>query len=78
MSAVKTLTDEEINTYLGDRIRAKRDQLLKDTVDRLNPIWWNSMTPEKQTEWAVYRQDLLDITSQSGFPQNVVWPTKPS
>ena len=78
MSAVKTLTDEEINTYLGDRIRAKRDQLLKDAVDRLNPIWWNSMTPEKQTEWAVYRQDLLDITSQSGFPQNVVWPTKPS
>lgn len=27
--------------------------------------------------WAVYRQSLRDITSQSGYPFNVVWPTKP-
>lgn len=24
-----------------------------------------------------YRQALRDITAQSGFPDNVVWPTKP-
>jgi hypothetical protein len=37
----------------------------------------NPLTPEKQEEWAVYRQQLRDVTSQSGYPFNVVWPTKP-
>ena len=29
------------------------------------------------TEMVTYRQALRDITSQSGFPFNVNWPTKP-
>lgn len=37
----------------------------------------NPLTTEKQQEWAVYRQQLRDITTQSGYPFNVVWPTKP-
>ena len=28
-------------------------------------------------EWNTYRQALRDVTSQDGFPQNVVWPVKP-
>lgn len=28
-------------------------------------------------EWATYRQALRDITDQAGYPENVVWPTKP-
>lgn len=28
-------------------------------------------------EWAVYRQELRDITTQSGYPFNINWPTKP-
>lgn len=35
------------------------------------------LTTEKQQEWANYRQQLRDITSQSGYPFNVVWPTQP-
>jgi len=27
--------------------------------------------------WAAYRQELRDITAQSGFPHSVTWPTKP-
>jgi hypothetical protein len=27
--------------------------------------------------WATYRQALRDITAQSGFPNNVVWPDAP-
>jgi hypothetical protein len=37
----------------------------------------NPLTLEKQTAWAVYRQALRDITSQPGYPTNVVWPTQP-
>jgi hypothetical protein len=28
--------------------------------------------------WAAYRQDLRDITAQSGFPLNINWPTAPA
>lgn len=31
-----------------------------------------------QAAWATYRQQLCDITTQSGFPKNVVWPTNPN
>jgi hypothetical protein len=35
------------------------------------------LTIEQQQAWADYRQQLRDITSQSGYPFNVVWPTSP-
>lgn len=28
-------------------------------------------------DWIAYRQALRDVTSQAGFPYNVVWPAKP-
>jgi hypothetical protein len=31
----------------------------------------------KYNEWQTYRQALRDITKQSGYPFNVVWPTQP-
>jgi len=37
----------------------------------------NPLTVEQQELWAVYRQELRDIPSQSGYPFNVVWPTQP-
>jgi len=37
----------------------------------------NPLTLAKQEEWAVYRQQLRDITQQSGYPFNVIWPTQP-
>jgi hypothetical protein len=33
--------------------------------------------PVDSLGWAVYRQELRDITQQNGFPWNVVWPNKP-
>lgn len=30
-----------------------------------------------KSEWAIYRQELRDVTSQSGYPLNVIWPTPP-
>lgn len=30
-----------------------------------------------KTQWAAYRQELRDITSQPGYPFNIVWPTPP-
>lgn len=35
------------------------------------------MTEEKRAEWVAYRQALRDITEQSGFPDQIVWPVAP-
>ena len=35
------------------------------------------LTEQQQQAWAVYRQELRDITTQSGYPFNVIWPTPP-
>jgi hypothetical protein len=57
--------------------RQQRDQLLS-AIDRINPIWYASLTQEQQTELASYRQSLLDVPQQAGFPVTIEWPTKPA
>lgn len=36
------------------------------------------ITDVQREEIKVYRQALRDITKQNGFPENIVWPEKPS
>jgi hypothetical protein len=59
--------------------RLERNQLLL-TVDAvaMNPLRWPELSQENQDDIAVYRQELLDITDQAGFPTNITWPTVPS
>lgn len=53
-------------------IRWQRDALLQETD------WMVlSDTQEVSQEWLDYRQALRDVPTQSGFPENVTWPTKP-
>lgn len=79
---IVALTDAEIDTINSDRaafiqnrlvdlVRLDRNKLLTET-DYL-ALSDNTMTSDMQT----YRQALRDIPSQSGFPTNVTWPTKP-
>jgi hypothetical protein len=37
----------------------------------------NPLSSEKQSEWAVYRQALRDITTQASYPLEITWPTTP-
>ena len=46
-------------------------------VDKINAVWWNSMDKNKQDSWIKYRQSLLDIPQQEGFPDLINWPIKP-
>lgn len=57
--------------------RNLRNELL-DAVDRVNPIWYASLTQEQQQQLQAYRQALLDVPQQAGFPESVTWPTKPT
>jgi len=59
--------------------RQERNELLEMNVDPIasNALRWNDMTDAKRTEWTNYRQALLDVPEQSGFPNDITWPTKP-
>lgn len=65
------------NSVAAAQAYAKRNQLLRDGPDRISPLWWSTMTAEQQQAWTDYRQSLLDITDQPGFPADIEWPTKP-
>lgn len=57
--------------------RARRDTLLKETVDSVNPMRWEALTDVQKDAWRAYRQALLDVPQQEGFPTNIVWPEAP-
>jgi len=59
-------------------VRRSRDALLEqlDSIV-LHPLRWNSFSEEEKAEVGEYRQQLLDIPQQKGFPSGVQWPTLP-
>lgn len=78
------MTDEEVSAHLApkpptaEQVRAERDALLRE-VDALatNPLRWWELSDKQKTEVAEYRQLLLDVPAQAGFPENVEWPAEP-
>ena len=67
-------TAAEIKAQLGENVRIERNNLLTQSD-------WTQLpdVPEAvKSKWAVYRQDLRNITKQPGFPENIKWPTKPN
>lgn len=68
------LTTEE----LAEQARKKRGELLSEMdVVISNPLRWGAFSPEKQQQYGIYRQELLAVPQQAGFPDNIVWPTTP-
>jgi len=57
--------------------RQQRNILLS-FVDRVNPIWYNSLTDSQKQEIADYRTALLNVPQQSEFPATIEWPTRPT
>lgn len=60
-------------------VRHKRNGKLVHDVDPIasNTLRFNSLDAEKQKQLKEYRQALLDIPTQNGFPLNVEFPVKP-
>lgn len=75
---VTGLSEEVIDNSLTDEAviilaREQRDLLLQQSD-------WTQVpdAPVNAASWATYRQALRDVPSQSGFPDNITWPTKPT
>ena len=67
-AAYKAMKDAE----QAANVRNSRTEMLKDCD-------WTQIadsTADKAV-WAIYRQALRDITTQSGFPWTITWPTQP-
>lgn len=66
---------------LAAQVRAKRDSLLAhfDTELYRNQFYWDSLTQGQREDRLAYRQKLLDIPTQEGFPydESIVWPPLP-
>lgn len=70
-------TQKEIDEDASNTVRLIRDHRLVTEVDPIvsNPLRWQSMSGEEQQRWADYRQALLDVPQQDGFPHEIEWPT---
>jgi hypothetical protein len=69
--AVEPLTADELKARVATQwaaIRAQRNQMLKDTD-------WTQVAdaPVDNLTWAIYRQELRDITTQAD-PFKITWP----
>ena len=71
-------TQAELDAEAAASVRADRDSRLEE-VDAIagNALRWADLTSAKQAEWSTYRQALLDVPQQAGFPNSISWPTEP-
>lgn len=61
--------------FLAKLARGQRDVLLTASDWTQQPDVQHPV--DVAAAWRTYRQALRDITSQPGFPQNVIWPVAP-
>jgi hypothetical protein len=58
-------------------VRLQRNGRLLD-VDNVSALRLSLLTDAQKQELIDYRQALLDVPQQSGFPTDVSWPNKPT
>ena len=65
-------TKDALDAQQAALIRSQRTQKLAESD-------WTQVAdaPVDKAAWAVYRQALRDVTTQTGFPWEVTWPAKP-
>lgn len=74
--AVEQKTQEELDAdtaVKAAQVRAERDRKLAES----DWTQGKDIPDSISAPWAVYRQELRDITKQAGFPWEVVWPQEP-
>lgn len=73
--AKKVVTDDRTDAEKENDARAKRNGLLSYSDWAVMPD--SPLSDSDKTAWQTYRQSLRDVPDQSGFPDNITWPTKP-
>lgn len=74
---VDTRTEQQKYDQSAGGVRVQRNKLLADSD------WTDTASAPARlgeplyTQWQIYRQALRDVTTQPGYPFDVVWPTPP-
>lgn len=70
----KAQRTEEKSAMRAQAVREQRNRLLAESD-------WTQLGDYQgrgKSAWVAYRRALRDVTKQSGFPDEVVWPERPS
>lgn len=70
---------EQYESYCFAKDANQAKVVRDDRNNRLASCDWTQL-PDAQVDavaWAAYRQQLRDITAQTGFPWTATWPVKP-
>jgi hypothetical protein len=74
---VKEKTEKELEadrfSELAKDVRERRNELLQDCDYVMLPDY----PLADKSGWIEYRQALRDVPEQKGFPDSVIWPSKP-
>jgi len=77
ISELSDTEKEQVKAEKEQEVRATRDGFLLSKVDSISHIRWSVMAEEQKEAILAYRQALLDVTQQQGFPWEVSWPEPP-
>lgn len=70
------VVDPNITDVAEDYQRSVRNDLLVASDWTQMPD--SPLSASERAEWSTYRQSLRDVPEQSGFPDDITWPTEPS
>lgn len=56
--------------------RQLRNEFFK-YVDKVNPLWFDELSDLEKIQLAGFRNDLIGITKQPGYPVQIQWPIIP-
>ena len=64
---------------IAERLQRKEAEVRQQRNELLSACDWTQLpdSPADHEAWAVYRQELRDVTAQAGFPWEINWPQTP-
>jgi hypothetical protein len=66
-----------VTSRAWEKLRDRRNALLIESDAYVLPDRWSGYTPDQQSAWTAYRQELRDLPANTNDPVNPVWPVKP-
>jgi len=79
VDGVTTTAAEHEAAYKASKDAEQAKSVREQRSTKLAECDWTQVAdaPVDKEAWATYRQALRDVTTQSGFPWTIEWPTQP-
>ncbi len=66
------ISDSVMQSEYARQRQSERTKVFSITIDKLNPIWYNSLTSTQQSNLATWRQQWLDYPSTGTIPNEAL------